>query len=115
MTVSEMLSKVKSNVKLEEETPDFIISDVILAACDYCNMDLEDIPETLEPFIRKKVKGILDYEKVNGSGYIPEVSSIKEGDGMITWSQTEGNTKAGIYGLTHSDKQVLRRHRRIRR
>ena len=64
--------------------------------------------------IRKKVKGILDYEAANGTGYHPEIASIKEGDGSITWAQTDGNTKASIYGLSASDKADLRRHRRLR-
>ena len=68
----------------------------------------------VEPVIRKKVKGILNYEEANGTGYHPEVASIKEGDGSITWVQTDGNTKESIYGLSSSDKAALRRHRRLR-
>ena len=90
------------------------ISDMVVAVCDYCNLSQECIPEILEPVIRKKVKGILDYEAAKGTGYQPEVASIKEGDGSITWAQTEGNTKASIYGLSDSDKAALRRHRRLR-
>lgn len=54
MTFSEMLEKVKSNLKIEDDTRDLNISDVILSVCDYCNMDQDKLPERLEPFIRKK-------------------------------------------------------------
>ena len=114
MTASEMLETVKKNLKIKDDSQDLAISDVILAVCDYCNLSQECIPDILEPVIRKKMKGILDYEEANGTGYQPEVASIKEGDGTITWAQTEGNTKATIYGLSDSDKEALRRHRRLR-
>lgn len=114
MTASEMKEKVKRNLELKDETRDLLVSDAILSVCDYCNLDPECIPDILEPVIRKKVKGIIDYEAENGAGYQPEVASIKEGDGSITWAQTDGNTKASIYGLSEADKKVLRRHRRLR-
>ena len=62
MTASEMLETVKKNLKLEDDSQDLVISDVILAVCDYCNLSQACIPEILEPVIRKKVKGIQDYE-----------------------------------------------------
>lgn len=114
MTASEMLETVKKNLKIEDDSQDLVISDVILTVCDYCNLSQECIPDILEPVIRKKIRGIMDYEAANGTGYQPEVASIKEGDGSITWAQTEGNTKATIYGLSDSDKAALRRHRRLR-
>lgn len=114
MTSEEMAERVKKNLKFEDDSRDVMILDVILTVCDYCNLSQESIPDILEPVIRKKVKGIIDYEATNGSGYHPEVSSIKEGDGSITWAQTEGNTKASIYGLSEADKGALRRHRRLR-
>ena len=110
----EMLRAVKANLRLDTEDHDLTISDMILTVCDYCNLDPGGIPDILEPFVRKKVKGIVDYEASEGSGFNPEIASIKEGDGSITWSQTEGNTKASIYGLSDKDKAALRRHRRLR-
>lgn len=114
MTFSEMLEAVERNLALGSGQYTVLISDMILMVCDYCNLPRECIPDILEPIIRRKVKGILDYEAVNGTGYQPEVASIKEGDGSITWAQTDGNTKASIYGLSDSDKAALRRHRRLR-
>ena len=114
MTVSEMQEKVKSNLDLKDGMRDLLISDVILDVCDYCNLDLECIPDILEPVIRKKLKGIIDYDTANGTGYQREVETIKEGDGSITWAKTDGNTRASIYGLSETDKKALRRHRRLR-
>lgn len=114
MTASEMKTAVKSNLDIKDDTRDLLISDVILLVCDYCNMDQQRIPDILEPIIRKKAKGIINYEVANGTDYHPEVASIKDGDGSITWAQTDGNTKASIYGLSASDRKDLRRHRRLR-
>lgn len=114
MTYSEMLKTVEKNLGLGTEEHERMVSDVVLMVCDYCNLNRECIPDILEPVIRRKVKGILDYEEVHGDGFHPEVASIKEGDGSITWAQTEGNTKVSIYGLSDGDKAALRRHRRLR-
>ena len=51
MTSSEMLEKVKSNLKLEDDARDLDISDVILSVCDYCNLSQEELPDLLEPII----------------------------------------------------------------
>ena len=110
----EMLQTVKRNLRLETDDYDLTISDTVLAVCDYCNQDPGCIPDILEPLIRKKVREIVDYEAAMGTGYRQEIESMKEGDGSITWAQTEGNTKASIYGLSESDKKALRRHRRLR-
>ena len=114
MTKSEMEIKIKKNLDIQDDKRDLAISDIVLMACDYCNIPTDCIPEELEPILRKKVKGVMDYEAAVGTGYHPEVASIKEGDGSITWAQTEGNTKASIYELNDTDKRALRRHRRLR-
>lgn len=114
MTKIEMVAMIKQNLGIEDDARDVTISDIVLMACDYCNRSTEYIPDELEPVLRKKVKNIIDYEAVVGTGYQPEVASIKEGDGSIAWAQTEGNTKASIYELNESDKRALRRHRRLR-
>ena len=54
MTASEMAETVKKNLKLEDDSQDLVISDVILAVCDYCNLSQECIPDILEPVIRRK-------------------------------------------------------------
>ncbi|RHV84239.1 hypothetical protein DXA97_18305 [Clostridium sp. OF09-36] len=114
MTKSEMLITVKNNLKLEDDTRDLDISDVILGVCDYCNLSPEDLPDDLEPFVRRKVKGVVDYEMVHGPGYTQEIASIKEGDGSITYATDSSNSRENIYGLSGADKAILRRFRRLR-
>lgn len=114
MTESEMLNNVKQNLKIEDNTQDLTISDVILLVCEYCNISTDEIPDALERFVRKKVKGIMDYETVAGSGFSQDIASIKEGDGTITYATSGANGKEGIYGLSDSDKAALRLYRRLR-
>ncbi|MEG0687175.1 MAG: hypothetical protein RR466_00605 [Hungatella sp.] len=113
MTDAEMLLKVKDNMKLKTDDYNLTISDIIVSARTYCNLRANSLPPELEPFVRKKTKGIVDYEAANGSGYVQEVQSIKEGDGTINWAQTDGNTRASIYTLTDSDKKALKKFRRV--
>ena len=114
MTLSEMRETVKENLKLTDDTRDLDISDVIFNVCDYCNLNQNELPELLEPYIRKKVKGIINYETVKGTGYQQDIASIKEGDGSVTYVTGGSNSREGIYGLTDADKTALRRFRRLR-
>lgn len=114
MTADEMVYTVKDNLRLDTDDHDLKIVDMVLAVCDYCNLDPECIPDILEPVVRKKVKGILDYERANGEGYVKEVVSIKEGDGSITYATGAEYSREGIYSLSAADKAALRRHRRLR-
>lgn len=114
MTKSEMLLAVKEHLKLVDDARDLDISDVILGVCDYCNLSQDELPELLEPIIRKKVKGIMDYEAAKGNGYQQDIASIKEGDGSITYVTGGSSSREGIYGLTDGEKVVLRRFRRLR-
>ena len=59
MVREEMLKLVKSNLKLDTEDYDLLILDWIQEAISFCNLRPEDLPELLEPFIRKKVKAII--------------------------------------------------------
>ena len=59
MNSNEMLQTVKQNLRLGTEDHDLIISDLILTVCDYCNLDPDCVPDILEPFVRKKARGII--------------------------------------------------------
>lgn len=109
-----MVNLIKSNLKLEDDSRDLTISDVIIEAANYCNIQFDALPGNIEPFIRKKVKGIIDYEAANGDGYCGELASIKEGDGTLTFVTGGSNSREGIYGLTESYKADLKRFRRLR-
>jgi len=112
MSIEEMLTKVKSNLKIEDDSKDLIITDIIQECLNYCN--LKEPPAELEPLIRRKVKAIIDYETETGGSSVFDVTSIKEGDTSITYNTSE-ITRETIYGLSDKDKQALMRFRRLRR
>lgn len=112
MTQVEMIAKVKTNLKITDDDKDLIISDVIQEVVNYCN--LKELPGSLESFIRKKVKTIINYEAENGAEAIFDVKSIKEGDTSITYDTVQVSRET-IYGLSDKDKSVLRRFRRLRK
>lgn len=113
MTKEEMILLVKRNLDLTDDTKDLIISDFIILVLEYCNRT--DLPNNSEPFIRKKIRGILDYEARNGDGALnPTIASIREGDESITYHIGESDTKDGIYGFTKEDKHYLNKFRKVR-
>ena len=112
MPIEEMLTKVKSSLKIEDDSKDLIITDVIQECLNYCN--LKESPAELEPFIRRKVKAIIDYEAETGGNTVFDVTSIKEGDTSITYNTSEISRET-IYGLSEKDKQALMLFRRLRR
>ena len=112
MPIEEMLELVKQNLKIEDDSKDLLIEDVIRECLSFCN--LEEPPVELEPFIRRKVKNILDYEAENGENAVFDVKTIKEGDTSITYN-TDEVSRETIYGLSDQDKRILARYRRLRR
>lgn len=113
MEDKELLDKVKVNLKIEDESKDLIISDMIQEVKNYCN--LKKLSSDLEPFIRRKVKDIINYENENGDSTIFDIKSIKEGDTSITYNVDEKSSKDNIYGLSDKDKSTLRLFRRTRK
>lgn len=112
MTKETLITLVKTNLDISGDTKDLIISDVIQEVMNYCN--LTELPEALEPFIRKKVKTIINYEAENGTDNVFDVKSIKEGDTSTTYN-TDEVSRETIYGLSDRDKVALRRFRRLRK
>ena len=112
MSIEEMLTRVKENLKIQDGSRDLIITDIIQECLNYCN--LKEPPAELEPFIRRKVKAIIDYEAEVGDSSVFDVTSIKEGDTSITYN-TDEVSRETIYGLSEKDKQALMRFRRLRR
>lgn len=107
-----MIIKVKGNLKLEDESRDLALSDIIYDVKTYCN--ISDLPDALEPFIRKKLQGIISYEREFGADNIFDVSSISEGDTSISYN-TKEVSKDTIYSFSKSDKAYLNRFRRLRK
>lgn len=112
MPIEEMLALVKERLGIEDDSKDLLIEDVIRECLSYCN--LKKPPAELEPFVRRKIKTILDYEAENGANAVFDVKSIKEGDTSITYN-TDEVSRETIYGLSDKDKQALMRFRRLRR
>jgi hypothetical protein len=112
MTLEELKDLVKINLGIQESDKDLIILDVIQECLSYCN--LKEPPAELEPFVRRKIKTILDYEAETGGNTVFDVTSIKEGDTSITYN-TDEISRETIYGLSDKDKRVLSQYRRLRR
>lgn len=112
MPTEDLIEKVKEHLQINDTSMDLTISDVIHDAMNYCN--LKELPTELEPFIRRKVQGIINYEAENGTGSVFDIKSIKEGDTSITYNVDEKTSKETIYDLSDKDKQTLRRFRRVR-
>lgn len=113
MTDIDLINKVKNNLRLIDDHADLAISDIIQQVKTYCN--LKELDMEHEPFLRKKVKSILDYEKENGDSTVFDVKSIKEGDVSITYNIDENNSKETIYNLSDTDKKLLKCFRKVRR
>lgn len=113
MITTDLIQKIKDNLKITDDSKDLIISDVILEALNYCN--LEELPAGLEPYIRKKVQGIINYEAENGTGSVFDVASIREGDTTTTYNVSKDFSRETIYGLSDRDKTTLREFRRLRK
>lgn len=112
MTKEALIALVKTNLNISGDTKNLTISDVIQEVMNYCNMT--ELPEALEPFIRKKVKVIINYEAENGTDNVFDVKSIKEGDTSTTYN-VDQVSRDTIYGLSELDKKDLRLFRRLRK
>jgi hypothetical protein len=110
---TDLIAKVKTNLGLADATRDLLISDVIQNALNYCN--LTELPVEVEPFIRKKVQSIINYETENGTGSVFDIKSLKEGDTTVTYNVDDSLSRETIYGLSSKDKETLRMFRRTRK
>lgn len=113
VVTSELLSLVKANLKIADDSRDLIINDTIQEVINYCN--LKELPIELEPFVRKKVQSIINYELENGTSSVFDIKSIKEGDTSITYNVDDKISKDTIYGLSEINKKALQSFRRTRK
>lgn len=107
----ELINLVITNLNLTDGNKDLVVSDVIQEVKNYCN--LKELPIELEPFIRKKVKTIIQYETENSGPF--DVKSIKEGDTSITYNVNENYNRDTIYSLSNVDKKALQVFRRLKK
>ena len=113
MTTVELIALVKLNLDIMDESKDLLINDIVQEALNYCN--LRELPIELEPFIRKKVTAITNYELENGTKAVFDIKSIKEGDTSITYNVDDKTSKETVYGLSQLDKKALQSFRRTRK
>ena len=113
MVIEELIELIKTNLKIEDSTKDLIIKDIIQEVLNYCN--LKELPVELEPFIRKKVQSIINYELENGTSSVFDIKSISEGDTSITYNVNDKVSKETIYGLSKGNKLDLQQFRRTRK
>lgn len=113
VTIEEMLIEVKKQPSIYNADKDLEIIDICQEILIYCN--LTEIPAVLEPFVRKKIKNIINYEAEKGTSNVFDVKSISEGDTSISYNVSDKNSKETIYGLSDSDKKTLQQFRRTRR
>ena len=112
MLTEVLVATVKENLNITNTSKDIIILDVIQEAINYCN--LVELPAELEFYIRKKVQGIVNYETEFGIKSIFDITSIKEGDTLVTYKIDENTSKETVYGLSVEDKKRLQSFRRLR-
>lgn len=133
MLINEIISRVKNNLSISDESRDLAIKDILQNVMNYCNLPkiptsinakrlgitvdeayaLIDLPVELEPFVRKKLQSIISYEAENGTNTVFDVKSIKEGDTNITYNVDQNFSKEAVYGLSDMDKRTLHRFRRV--
>lgn len=113
MLKEDLIALVKTNLDIKDDTRDLIIKDVIQDALNYCN--LNELPIEAEPYIRKKVKSIINYETQYGGAIVFDIKSISEGDASTTFNVGSEVSKETIYGLSSKDKSVLSVFRRTRK
>ena len=111
MTNEALIALVKQRLEITDRGRDLDISDLITEVLEYCN--LTELPEALEPWLRKKVKTIINYEAENGADSVFDVKSLHEGDTTTNYNVDQVSRET-IYGLSEADKSVLRRYRRLR-
>lgn len=113
MIDTELITVIRNNLGFTDSSKDLVITDVMTEIKNYCN--LEELPVGLEPFIRKKVKTIISYEKENGDSQVFDVKSLREGDTSITYNVDENYNRDTIYGLSNIEKKALQAFRRLRK
>ena len=113
MQNDDFIALVMANLGFEDNTHRLMIQDIMQEVKNYCN--LKELPAELEPFVRKKAKGIIAYEKDNGTDAVFDVKSIKEGDTSITYNVDDKISKDTIYGLSDRDMHTLQEFRRLRK
>lgn len=108
-----IIDVVKARLDIADTSRDLLISDIYDNAIGY--MNLPELPNELEPLIRAKVQGIMNYEAQFGEGNMLDVTAQTEGKCSWTYNINGDNCREGIYGFTTRDFQQLKRYRVTRK
>lgn len=133
MLISDLITSVKTKLSISDTSRDQQIDDLIndmlvytnitkypieyLAELDEITVEEEyakiEIPIELEPYVRKKLKSIIDYEALNGTSAVYDLKSITAGDTFKTYN-VDKVSKETVYGISEGDKKMLNPFRRLR-
>lgn len=113
MTKELTIATVKSKLNITDGSRDLLISDIYDNALVYMNLD--ELPDQLEPFVRAKVERVIAYEAQVGAGQALDVVSQTEGKCSWTFNVNENSSREAIYGFAAADFAQLRRFRKTRK
>ncbi len=106
------IATVKANLNITGTDRDLLIGDIWQNTVNYINQ--EGVPEELEPFIRAKTKGVIDYETSFGTGQVLDVASQTEGECSWTYNVSGTSSRDSVYGFSTSDFGKLNAFRKLR-
>lgn len=112
------IATVKTNLNISGTDRDLLIGDIWQNTTDYINW-FDDggnqvIPINLEPFVRAKTKGVIDYETAFGAGQVLDIASQTEGECSWTYNVSGTSSRDAIYGFSSSDFGKLNLFRKLR-
>lgn len=112
LTQDAALRLIKQNLVIVGNERDILIRDCWQNAVNYLNTG--ELPAELEPLIRAKVKGVMDYEAEFGEGQVLDISSQTEGKCSWTYNVSPESCRDTVYGFSPKDFAQLNNYRRLR-
>jgi len=112
------IATVKANLNITGTDRDLLIGDIWQNVVNYINWKNNEgsyvMPEELEPLVRAKTKGVIDYEASFGSGNVLDVASQTEGECSWTFNISGASSRDSVYGFSNSDFGRLNMFRKLR-
>lgn len=112
------IATVKANLNITGTDRDLLIGDIWQNVVSYINWKDNEgsyvMPDELEPLVRAKTKGVIDYETAFGSGNVIDVVSQTEGECSWTFNVSGASSRDSIYGFSNSDFGRLNMFRKLR-
>lgn len=112
------IATVKANLNITGTDRDLLIGDIWQNVVNYINWKNNEgsyvMPEELEPLVRAKTKGVIDYETSFGTGQVLDVASQTEGECSWTYNVSGTSSRDSVYGFSTSDFGKLNAFRKLR-